>query len=239
MVKNINSNTKPKTENTQKKSAEAKQAKKVDNTTTSIKKLSEIYNKDYFENGIATKKSDYTNYSWIRLGQYFNKTAKHITDKFNPKTALDVGCAKGFLVKALVDLGIDAYGIDPSEYAVAEAPPDVKDKLTLGVAQSLPYPDNKFDVVTCFDVLEHIPETDVPKVLSEMLRVTKDWLVLRLVTREIDDDVDASHKTLHGKDWWHERIEKAGGMVQPVDSYYNGGVWWFNVKEFLIVVRKK
>jgi len=208
-----------------------------------IKNLSRIYDRNYYENGIATKKSDYTNYSWIRLGQYFNKTAKHITDKFNPKTALDVGCAKGFLVKALVDLGIDAYGIDPSEYAVSEAPPDVKDKLTLGVAQSLPYPDNKFDVVTCFDVLEHIPETDVPKVLSEMLRVTKDWLVLRLVTREIDreidDDVDASHKTLHGKDWWHERIEKAGGMVQPVDSYYNGGVWWFNVKEFLIVVRKK
>lgn len=204
-----------------------------------IKNLSRIYDRNYYENGVATKKSNYTNYSWIRLGQYFNKTAKHITDKFNPKTALDVGCAKGFLVKALVDLGIDAYGIDPSEYAVAEAPPDVKDKLTLGVAQSLPYPDNKFDVVTCFDVLEYIPETDVPKVLSEMLRVTKDWLVLRLVTREIDDDVDASHKTLHGKDWWHERIEKAGGVVQPVDSYYNGGVWWFNVKEFLIVVRKK
>lgn len=204
-----------------------------------IKNLSRIYDRNYYENGIATKKSDYTNYSWIRLGQYFNKTAKHITDKFNPKTALDVGCAKGFLVKALVDLGIDAYGIDPSEYAVAEAPHDVKDKLTLGVAQSLPYPDNKFDVVTCFDVLEYIPETDVPKVLSEMLRVTKDWLVLRLVTREIDDDVDASHKTLHGKDWWHERIEKAGGVVQSVDSYFNGGVWWFNVKEFLIVVRKK
>ena len=237
MAKTANKDTRQKT--VRKPEAEPKTAKKIDDTTVKIKELSRIFNKDYFENGIATKKSDYTNYSWIRLGQYFNKTAKHITDKFNPKTALDVGCAKGFLVKALVDLGIDAYGIDPSEYAVAEAPPDVKDKLTLGVAQSLPYPDNKFDVVTCFDVLEYIPETDVPKVLSEMLRVTKDWLVLRLVTREIDDDVDASHKTLHGKDWWHERIEKAGGMVQPVDSYFSGGVWWFNVKEFLIVVKKK
>src|SRR5690554_6342242 len=178
-----------------------------------IKNLSRIYDRNYYENGVATKKSDYTNYSWIRLGQYFNKTAKHITDKFNPKTALDVGCAKGFLVRALVDLGVDACGIDPSEYALAEAPHDVKDKLTLGVAQSLPYPDNKVDGVTCFDVLEHIPETDVSEVSSEMLRVTKDWLVLRLVTGEIDDDVDASHKTLHGKDWWHERIEHAGGEV--------------------------
>ena len=31
---------------------------------------------------------------------------------------LDVGCAKGFLVKDFLDLGIDAYGLDISEYAL-------------------------------------------------------------------------------------------------------------------------
>lgn len=203
-----------------------------------IEKLSQIYDRDYFENGIATKKSNYFDYSWARLGSYFQKTAKHIAEKFTPSNSLDVGCAKGYLVKALSELGIDAYGIDPSEYALAEGHPDVKGKLAIGIAQSIGLPDNEFDIVTCFDVLEHIPEKDVPKVLQEMLRVSKQWLVLRVVTKELPDDVDAKHATIHDKDWWNEKIKESGGIVEPTENFVNNAVWWFNVPEFLIVARK-
>ena len=126
------------------------------NTFSIIKNLSQVYDCDYFENGIATKKSNYVDYSWERLGHYFQKTATHIVDKFKPEKSLDVGCAKGYLTKGLFDLGVDAYGIEPSEYALSEACPDIKDKLTKGIAQSVSFPDNSFDVVTCFDVLEHL-----------------------------------------------------------------------------------
>ena len=34
-------------------------------------------------------------------------------DKF-----LDIGCAKGFLVKDMLDIGIDSYGLDISDYAL-------------------------------------------------------------------------------------------------------------------------
>lgn len=211
---------------------------KTDNTSAEIKKLSEIYDRDYFENGITTKKSNYVDYSWERLGYYFQNTAQHIVDKFNPKKSLDIGCAKGYIVKSLVDLGVYACGIDPSEYALSEAHPDVKDRLTKGVAQSIPFPDSSFDIVTCFDVMEHIPEKDVSKVLKEMLRVTKKWIVLRVVTRELHGDVDAYHEFIRDKDWWHKQVAKAGGTVEPVDNFFNGAVWWFNVPEFLIVARK-
>ena len=172
-----------------------------------IEKLSKIYDRDYFENGVTAKKSNYTDYSWTRLGSYFQKTAKHIVDRFNPKSTFDVGCAKGFLVKALCELGVDAYGIDPSEYALKEAHPDIKERLTPGIAQSIPLGDNECDLVTCFDVLEHIPEKDVAKVLEEMLRVTKEWLILRLVTKKLPGDIDKNRSTIHDKEWWHKQIE--------------------------------
>jgi|GEM_PF-1116458 len=210
-----------------------KKSKNVD-----IESLSKIYDRDYFENGIATKKSNYVDYSWNRLGSYFQKTAKHIVNKFSPSSVLDVGCAKGFLVKALVELGVDAYGVDPSEYAFNEVPADIKGRTVIGAAQQLHDEDNSFDLVTCFDVLEHIPEKDVPQVLSEMLRVSKQWLIIRVATKELPNDVDANHATIREKDWWIEKIKEAGGIVEPTENYVNNSVWWFNVPEFLIVARK-
>ena len=203
-----------------------------------VEKLSNIFDKDYFENGIATKKSNYKDYSWDRLGSYFQRTARHIVDLFKPERTLDVGCAKGFLVKALDELGVDAYGIDPSVYAVSNAHPDVGDKINLDSAQSIPYPDNTFDVVTCFDVMEHVPLKEVTKTLKELLRVSKEWVIIRVMTHEVEGDLDSSHETIRDREWWTERIEKAGGKVESNEPYFKDGVWWFNVPEFLMVVRK-
>lgn len=224
--------TTPKT--TVKKEVAVKQEKPV----ADLKKLSQTYNRDYYENGKATGKSNYHDYSWIRLGKYFQRTAKHIVEKFSPSYTLDVGCAKGFLVKALSDLGVKALGIDPSEYAIANAPDGLKDQLMIGVAQTVPYPDNLVDLVTCFDVLEHIPEKDTPQVISEMFRVSNKWVIIRVVTKELPDDVDLSHETIRNKDWWIEKIKEAGGKIEPTENYVNNAVWWFNVPEFLIVARK-
>ena len=203
-----------------------------------IEKLSAVFDRDYFENGVATKKSNYQDYSWQRLGSQFQRTARRIVDLFKPERTLDVGCAKGFLVKALDELGVDAYGIDPSVYAVSNAHPDVGDKINLDSAQSIPYPDDTFDVVTCLDVMEHIPARDVSKTLKEMFRVSKKWVVIRVVTRNVDGDLDSSHETIRDREWWAEKIEKAGGKVEANEPYARDGVWWFNVPEFLIVARK-
>lgn len=48
------------------------------------------------------------------------------------RKVLDIGCAHGFLVQYLVSLGIDAYGIDSSEYAISQASPEIADRLILG-----------------------------------------------------------------------------------------------------------
>ena len=66
--------------------------------------LQRLYDKTYFSTRSRPP-------MWIRRAEY-------IHEKFHPKTVLDVGCAYGELVKALVDLGIEAYGVDGSEYAI-------------------------------------------------------------------------------------------------------------------------
>ena len=57
----------------------------------------------------------------------WERRAEFIVEKFNPKTCLDVGCAYGELVKALVDLGVDAYGIDGSDFVLTQVDDSIKD----------------------------------------------------------------------------------------------------------------
>jgi SAM-dependent methyltransferase len=81
---------------------------------------------------------------------------------------LDVGCALGIYTKAFLDAGFDAYGVDTSEFAVAEA---VKltgtgrvTRCNLDVAD-IPFA-NPFDIFWAWDVLEH--STDPEKMLSKI-----------------------------------------------------------------------
>lgn len=231
----------PKKLNTSKTSEKPIKEKSINNLkvhNSEINKLSKIYDRDYFENGVESKKSNYKDYDWDRLKNYFRTTAKHIVDKFKPSTSLDVGCAKGYLVNSLVELGVDSRGIDPSKYALSNVHPNIKDKFLLGMAQSIPFPENHFDVVTCFDVLEHIPKKDISNVLKEMLRVSKQWLVIRVVTKELENDIDLHHEPIQSIDWWHKQIKSAGAEIVPIEDYIDQSVWWFNVPEFLIIAKK-
>lgn len=199
--------------------------------------IQDIYDRDYFENGIATKKSNYKDYSWERLGSYFQATAKHIVKCFKPESLLDVGCAKGFLVYALNQLGIDTLGIDVSEYAIKNA--KIPDRVQIGEVQNVKWQDNNFDVVTAFDVMEHISEKEVPKVCGELLRVTKKYVVVRVPTKVEKGDLDAYHETIKPKEWWEKQFAKQGGKVVSNEEYIDKGIWWFNMPEYLIVIEKQ
>lgn len=83
-------------------------------------KSKEVFNEDYFERGVETGVSAYKNYRW--LPHYSLPAANSIKKIYGEVTFLDFGCAKGYLVKALRLLGLDAYGYDVSKYAVENAP---------------------------------------------------------------------------------------------------------------------
>ena len=86
---------------------------------------------------------------------------------------LDIGCGKGFLLHdlSLVRPGLELYGLDISEYALAQAKPEVRDRLTLGSATSLPWPDGHFDLVYSITTLHNLHNYDLENALREMERV--------------------------------------------------------------------
>lgn len=88
------------------------------------------------------------------------------------RRTLDVGCATGFVVEVLRELGLDAEGCDVSEYAVTHATAGARGHLRVAdLRTGLPWADCSFDLVSVLETLEHMPPETIPEVLSELRRV--------------------------------------------------------------------
>lgn len=86
---------------------------------------------------------------------------------------LDVGCAKGFLVKDLLGAcpGLEAFGLDISEYALMHCEREAVGRLHLGNAIKLPFPDNGFQAVISLNTIHNLDRADCITALREMERL--------------------------------------------------------------------
>lgn len=103
--------------------------------------------------------------------------AHDIVGHFNLKPGmrvLDVGCAKGFLVKDLMKVcpGLEAFGLDISLYALLHCEPEVVGRLHLGTAEQLSFPDRSFDCVLSLNTVHNFPRPRAIKVMQEIERVS-------------------------------------------------------------------
>ena len=119
-----------------------------------------LFDKDYYENGVEKGISGYTNYRWMPTRSI--PEALEIKNSFDFKTCVDIGCAKGFLVHALRLLGCQAFGEDISEYAIENCHDKVRPFLSTTT-------DKKYDLLICKDVLEHVPQQNLPSLLKSPL----------------------------------------------------------------------
>jgi SAM-dependent methyltransferase len=87
---------------------------------------------------------------------------------------LDIGCAKGFLVRDLLGKGIDAYGLDVSRYALLHCEPSIAGRLHLGSAVDLPFPDHSFDAVLSINTIHNLDGDGCLRALREMTRIVRD-----------------------------------------------------------------
>lgn len=123
------------------------------------------YGRDYYDEYGRLGPSVYArdNPKWL---QFFGRIADELVRRLNPRTVLDVGCAKGFLVESLRDRGVEAYGVDISEYAIQEVRSDIRPYCTVGSA--INFIKRDYDLITCIEVCEHMREAEVQETLRQL-----------------------------------------------------------------------
>jgi len=87
------------------------------------------------------------------------------------RAILDVGCGIGTYVRKFRELSDDVHGVDIDPARVARASAELP-HLQVSPAESLPYPDQRFDVVFLNEVIEHV--RDDRQAIAEAVRVTRD-----------------------------------------------------------------
>lgn len=143
---------------------------------------------EYLELYGGRRGKGYTNFLADLLGDY----------KLNGKV-LDIGCSLGFFLEALDKRGYDTYGMDISEFAISEAKKITRAQLHVQSAdEKFPYPDDFFDAITMFDMIEHIPNCKYT--LKEAHRVLKPEGYVFIIT----SNSDSLLKKILGKKWhWY------------------------------------
>ncbi len=106
---------------------------------------------------------------WVPVAEDF---VKHFGLKAGDRV-LDVGCAKGFLVKDLMKAcpGLEAFGIDVSEYALKHCEPEVVGRLHLGSGDKLPFPDKSFNAVISLNTIHNFSRADAIVAMREIERL--------------------------------------------------------------------
>jgi ubiquinone/menaquinone biosynthesis C-methylase UbiE len=87
---------------------------------------------------------------------------------------LDIGCAKGFLVKDLMKVcpGVEAFGVDVSKYALMHCEPEVIGRLHIGNAVDLPFPDGSFKAVISLNTIHNLDRNECKRALGEIQRLS-------------------------------------------------------------------
>lgn len=167
------------------------------------------FDMSYFTGGHP---AGYSNYQrWYRYssdilpsdestGEYFSDIAKKfkLWQFLDTKKVLELGCAYGVIVQMLRENGIQAWGMDISEYAISQADPGVQPYLiNSDVRGALPqYPRNAFNVVFSHDFLCCFSESDLNLLIIQMNKIGF------LQVHFIRDDYNPDYYISMPVSWW-------------------------------------
>jgi len=116
------------------------------------------------------------------------------------------------------------YGCGQSEF-LDKLPNEVKYRYDPAISKHNKQPNPEdVDVVTCLDVMEHVPEEAVDEVLKDIHRLSdKAVFVISLVEAACKlPNGEQAHTTVRSKAWWTERIEAVFGKTQRMKHKRNG-----------------
>lgn len=187
---------------------------------------SSFYDVDYYENGRSSGKSWLENYRWMPRRSFREAFAYIDTLKLDDNSyVLDIGCAKGFIVKALRELEIKADGCDISNYALSFAPDGC---WNCGDDNSWKNNKNKgYTHAIIKDVLEHLTNEQINHILYNISILTnKIMCVVPIgdngIYRIPEYHFDKSHIIAENESWWINKFEENDWVVKDHFPHVNG-----------------
>jgi ubiquinone/menaquinone biosynthesis C-methylase UbiE len=180
------------------------------------REISRQFGQEYFD---GDRKYGYGGYTYDK--KYWTATVKNFTEHYGLKSnssILDIGCAKGFMLKDFKNLLPDSKirGIDISNYAIRNAHKDVKNFLIQGNAMELPFSDDAFDLVISINTIHNLKKDDCVRSLREIQRVSKgnSFVMVDGWRSKIEkENLDAwvlTAKTILSVEKWVELFNEAG-----------------------------
>jgi SAM-dependent methyltransferase len=162
--------------------------------------LASVYDEGYWRSPAARDRgyTDYRADEALYLRTFRRRLAILRRHAPRPGRVLDVGCAAGFFLRVMQEKGWDVTGIEPSDAIRSRAEELVgKQRIRGGRLEDARFPAASFDLVTMWDVIEHLP--DPLLVLAEVRRVLVPEGRLVLETQ----NVASLTARLLGRRWQH------------------------------------
>jgi hypothetical protein len=189
----------------------------------------DIFNEDYYLRGPQTGVSNYENYRWVgHLTLPMASAMKKWLGVEEGDTLMDIGTARGYLVKAFRMLNIQAYGYDVSKWAIENCDPDVKEF----VSTELMCEPMSYDFICMKDCGEHIEYEQLTKIIPRLIKGTrKAMLVIVPLAGESGgkyicpkDEMDATHKIRWTLPEWLNFLQSFDRRMVVSGSYYIPGI---------------
>jgi len=179
----------------------------------STKKRLRSFEEEYFTEVYVDREKEGSVIFRYHLKKIFEKAPQ-------AQNILDIGCAYGQFLALCDQKGLTTYGMDVSVYAVEQARKQTQAKLAVFDASQAPWPyqAHSFDIVTIFDVIEHVK--DASFLLSEAYRVLRPggWVYAttpnnqgrlgKFLERFMPDD--PTHINKKNASGWKKELSKVG-----------------------------
>jgi len=150
---------------------------------------------------------------------------------------LDIGCAKGFLMRDLIEAvpGSEVWGLEISQYAIEHCHADAQHRIVRGTAQYLPFASDSFAAVLCINVVHNLERDACVAALREIQRVSGGRAYVQVDAYRDDSERDnfldwvLTAQTYGKPDLWLDLFREAG---------YTGDYYWTIIESDEWIVRE-
>jgi SAM-dependent methyltransferase len=139
---------------------------------------------------------------------------KAVVNFYKPLKCLDLGCGPGYYVRYLRDQGVDAWGVEPEDLTELFKSPG--HQIQQDISQPFDLKE-KYDLVLCLEVVEHVPRDFEDIVFDNVLRHMSKYLVFSGATPGQDG---IGHINERHESHWFTHLVRRGLVLLHKESVY-------------------